>query len=364
MADTPSDFLYAIDREYTDREDFIDYLDTSYRRGELSGEFSVIGAVNNLPGGKTEFLDQLRDHFTLLNSTGDLHILHTSVDEDPVYSYVYLDDDIPVFFTNANKTDQIPPTIWRFLQETYGVGRLMLSQRKIDQLKQKIVSSHENVIVPYFSARRSRDSMISARRREQTERSVQYRAIDGLETYREMRYNYGILPQIMVFEKPNEFKFKIKADGTFVHQKGGLQTLWDCLEQEVSRVETMKKYANTAKYGKSDSSFFGEQKFSVSTPWGIEVDDGIKSTHLDTFRDHLDEKFWEFSVSEYNAYPELSSFEAEVIDDSTNERTTMKTKGDEVRVFPREMTDIDQSLRIFNFISDHFDSDCTPKTVA
>jgi hypothetical protein len=42
----------------------------------------------------------------------------------------------------------------------------------------------------------------------------------------------------------------------------------------------------------------------------------------------------------------------------------MKTKGDEVRVFPREMTDIDQSLRIFNFISDHFDSDCTPKTVA
>jgi len=361
---TDSDFLNAIDRKYTDRDDFVDFVDRSYRLGELSGEFNIIAAVNNLPKGKEEFLDHLHRHFSLRESSGDLYLLHTTIDDESVYSYVYIDDEIPIFFTKANKTDQIPPTIWRFLQETYGVGRLMLSQRKVDELRQEIVCDYENVIIPFFSARRSRDSMVDARRREETKRSVQYRAVDGLETYREMRYNYGVLPQIMVFEQPNEFKFKIKADGTFVHQKGSLRTLWRYLKQEISRVKTMKKYANTAEYGKADSSFFGDETFSVSTPWAIEVDDGIKASHLDTFQKHLSDSFWEFSVSEYNSYPEFTAFEAEVIDESTNERTTMKTKGNDVRVFPRELTDVDQSLRIFNFISDHFDSDCTPKQVA
>jgi hypothetical protein len=363
MSGSDPDFLRAIEREFTDKGDFINYLDESYKMGFLSGEFNVIGAVNNLPGGKQGFLSELTNEFRILNSSDDLYLLRASVDDEPVHSYIYLDDHVPVFFTTANKTDEIPPTIWKFLRQTQGVGRLMLSKRKVDEIRQNIVADHENLLIPYFSARRSEDSSISARHRENTERSLQYRAVDGLEAYREMRYNYGVLPNIMVFEQPNQFKFKIKADGTFVHQKGGIQTLWNCLEQEITRVKTMKEYANTAEYGTADSSFFGEDKFHVSTPWAIHVDDGIDSGHLDNFRMHLAESFWEFSVSEYNAYPEFTSFEAEVIDKSTNERTTMKTKGNEVRVFPRERTDIDQSLRIFNFIGDHFDSDCTPKQV-
>lgn len=364
MTDADPDFLDAIERDYSTRGDFVRYIDRSYKLGENSGEFNIIGAVNNLSGGKEAFLKQLNQHFSLRESSNDLHLLHTTVENEPVYSYVYLDDDVPVFFTKANKTDQIPPTIWKFLQKTYGIGRLMLSQRKVDRIRQDIVSDVDDLIIPYFSARRSEDSMIDARKREHTERSLQYRAVDGLETYRELRFNYGILPQIMVFERPNRFKFKIKADGTFVHQKGKFEALWRYLEQEISRAKTMKKYANTAEYGKADSSFFGEEKFSVSTPWAIHVNDGIEASHLDSFREHLDEDFWEFSVSEYNAFPDLVAFEAEVIDDSTNERTTMKTQGDDVRVFPRELTDVDQSLRIFNFISDHFDSECTPKQVA
>jgi hypothetical protein len=364
MSASESDFLYAIEKDFTDRSNFINYVDKSYKTGNNSGEFNIIGAVNNLVGGKQAFLSELQEHFVFLNASEDLYLLRTSVDNEPVYSYIYLDDDVPVFFTNANKTDEIPPTIWRFLRQTQDVGRLMLSERKVDEIRQEVIAENKNVIIPYFSARRSQDSPIEARRRKNTERSVQYRAVDGLETYREMRYNYGILPRIMTFELPNQFKFRIKADGTFVHQKGGIQTLWDCLDQEIKRVKTMKKYANTAQYGKADSSFFGKNKFDVSTPWAIHVDQGIHADDLDNFRTHLDEKFWEFGVSEYNAYPEFSSFEAEVIDESTNERTTMKTKGNDVRVFPRELTDIDQSLRIFNFISDHFNSECTPKQVA
>ncbi|KAB1185675.1 MULTISPECIES: hypothetical protein [Haloferax] len=364
MPEQSSDFLDIIDESFDDQAALIKYIDYLYQNEQASGQFNIIGAVNNLAGGKDEFLGFVQSSFSILNSSGDLHLLHSTVDEEPVYSYVYLDDHVPLFITNANKTDQIPPTISKFLIETPHLGRLMLSKRELDELRKDIVANHENILVPYFSARRSADSKISARRRPETERSIQYRAIDGLDTYREMRYNYGILPQIMVFEKPNEFKFKIKTDGTFVHVNGSLQELWLQFNKEVERVKEMKKYANTGHYGKADSAFFGEDKFSVSTPWAVEVADGISAENLENFESHMDTDFWEFSVSEYTAYPEFKSFQAELIDETTNERTTLKSKGNQVRVFPRELTDIDQSLRIFNFLSDHFDSECTPKKVA
>lgn len=364
MSDIESDFLDAIGREFENKANFADYIHDGYIEGNLSGGFNVIGAVNNLSDEQETFRQNLSRHFEIIDSSGDLSLIHTKVDDENVFSYVYFDEHVPIFLTKANKTDQIPPTIWNFLQETQDIGRLMLSKREIDETRKEIVSNHENVMIPFFSARRTAESPIEARRRPKTERSIQYRGDDGLETYREMRYNYGVLPSIMTFELPNKFKFKIKNDGTFVHTNGGFKTLWKYLETEIDRVKEMMQYANTGAYGKADSDFFGEENFSVSTPWAVEVDDGIEADSIKTLPNQLNESFWEFSVSEYSSRPKYNAFEAEVIDKTTHERTTLKTKGSDVRIFPREFTDIDQSLRIYNFISDHFDSNCTPKKVA
>jgi hypothetical protein len=240
----------------------------------------------------------------------------------------------------------------------------MLSRRELEELRKQIISNNENVTIPYFTSKRAPDSNVAARKRPENERLIEYRGPDGLDAYREMKFNYGVLPRIMVFERGNHFKFKLKSDGTFVHQKGKLSVLWNCLQQEIARVKEMKKYARTGRYEKMDSSFFGEDSFNVSRPWAIQLDGGIDPSRLDNFERHLNEGFWEFSVSEFISDPQFASFQAELIDESTHERTTMKTKGDQVRVYPRELTDIDQSLRIYNFISDHFDTDCTPKEVA
>jgi hypothetical protein len=358
------DFLNIEGLEFPSRESFISYLDQQYKQGDLAGSFNIIAAINNLED-PDEFAAYLDAHFTIVERNGDLLRIHTTVEEEPVHSYIYLDEIAPIFLTNANKTDQIPPTIIQFLRSTQNVGRLMLSKREIDETRKKIVSEHENVMVPFFSARRSADEPITAKKRPETKRSIQYRATDGLETYREMRYNYGVLPSIMTFERPNHFKFKVKSDGTFVHVRGGLQTLWDCLQKEIERVEEVVKYANTGSYGEAESSFLkDEEQFTVSKPWAVEVDEGISSEPIKTLPTQLNESFWEFSVADYYSQPELQSFEAEVIDDTTQERTTMKTKGNDIRIYPREFTDVDQSLRLYNFISDHFDADCTPKKVA
>lgn len=358
------DYLDAMGRDFTDRRDFVEYLEKDYGIASFAGEFNIIGAINNLPGGKQAFLERLQIPFTDVDSSGDLHLIRTELDEEYVYYYVYLHEETPVFFTTANKTDEIPPTIWRFLQSTEDVGRLMLSKRQIDDLRKKITSDHHNILVPYFSARRNEDSPIASKIRPETERSIQYRANDGLQTYREFRYNYGILPKIMVFERPGRFKFRVKDEGIFIHQSGSLLDLWNYVENEISRAVNMKKYANKGEYKEVKSSFFEENGFNISTPWAVRVNNGIERDHLGSLENQLSSKFWEFNVSEYRAQPELPAFQAEVIDDSSHERTTMKSKGDQVRIFPREHTDIDQSLRIYNFISDHFDSDCEPLEVA
>lgn len=364
MTEITGDFLDIGGLEFNSRDSFMKYIDGEYRQSNSTGGFNIIAAVNNLDD-PSMFSRLLEQNFTVLEQNGDLLRIHTTVDDEPVYSYVYLDDNAPLFLTNANKTDQIPPTITYFLQSTQNVGRLMLSKREIDETRKRIVSEHENVMIPFFSARRSADKPISAKRRPETERSIQYRADDGLETYREMRYNYGVLPRIMTFECPNRFKFKIKDDGTFVHVRGGLQTLWNCLEREIERVGELVEAANSGSYGEEESSFLEEDElFSVSRPWAVEVPEGITAEHVKTLPTQLNEKFWEFSVADYYSQPKIRSFEAEVIDETTKERTTMKTKGNDVRIFPREFTDVDQSLRLYNFISDHFDADCTPKRVA
>lgn len=362
--DKNSDFLDLGDQEFPDKSSLIKYIDEQYRFGQLSRSFNIIASINDLDEPE-EFISRLETEFNILNRSGNLFRIHDTYESDPVYSYVYFDENTPLFLTNANLTDEIPDTITRFLKTNQGIGRLMLSKREIDQNRQQLMKEHENLMVPYFSATRSMDEPISAQQRPKTRRTIQYDGRDGLQTFREMRYNYGVLPRIMTFERPGKFKFKIKADGTFVHVDGGLETLWQCLKREIDRIEDVVESANTGSYGPAESKFLeGDERFSVSKPWAVEVSGGIDQEHVETLPEQLSDDFWEFGVSDYFAEPELESFEAEVIDNTTRERTTLKSKGDDIRIFPRELTDVDQSVRLYNFISDHFDTDCKPKKVA
>jgi len=364
MTDNVSDFLKIGDTGFTSQESLIDYIDEKYRLGELENGFNIIAAVNNRKN-PDEFISLLGKHFSVIEHNENMVQIYTTVDKEPVHSYVYLDDNFPLFLTQANKTDQIPPTIIHFLQSTQGIGRLMLSKREIDETRKWIVSEFDNVMIPYFSARRSADEPIGARRRPDTSRSIQYRADDGLQTYKEMRLNYGVLPSIMTFESPNRFKFRIKDTGTFVHVNGGIRALWGALKKQMERAEEMVECANTGWYGETENPLLDEDdQFMVSKPWAVEVKESILSEHVETLPSQLNESFWEFSVADFYSHPELHSFEAEVIDEGTHERTTMKSKGSDIRIFPREFTDVDQSLRLYNFISDHFDSNCEPKKVA
>lgn len=363
MSKTP-DFLDLMDRKFSSADNLVHYIDQVADLASVSGEFNIFAAVSNLEN-KKEFTNKIRasDRLNVFEESDDLKLLRGTYNDTYIYSYVYIQDDFPIFFTAANKTDEIPPTIWAFLQKTRNIGRLQLPKRSIDNLRTRLVEEYEDLVVPYFSARRSYDSNTPARRRPDVKRSIQYRGIDGIEAYKEMRYNYGILPKIMVFQRPHRFKFRVKQNGVFVHIDGDLFEIWSSLKRQMKRTMSIKKSANTGGFGNVQSNFFEDRELHVSSPWEIRINDGIQQADLEGFKPHLSEDFYEFNVSEYHSVSDSASFQAEVIDDSSHGILTLKSKEDRVRVFPREKTDIDQSVRIFNFVSDHFDSECEAREV-
>jgi len=358
------DFLNLIGDSFRSTDSLVHYLDEKANLSSLSGEFNIFAAVNNLET-KEDFLNAIKRsaEFEISGESKDLKLLRATYDGSAVYMYVYIQEEFPVFFTTANKTDELPPTVWSFLQQTQDVGRLQLPKKEIDNLRMRLDSEYEDLVVPYFSARRSIDSGTPARRRPKVSRSIQYRGVDGVQSYKEMRYNYGILPKIMVFQRPHRFKFRVKQNGVFVHVSGSLFELWSALKSEMERTLSIKESANTGAFADIKTALFDEKQMRISSPWEIKVNKGIERDDLDGFESHLNEDFYEFSVSEFQTTTESSGFQAEVIDDSSNGLLTLKSKSDSVRVFPREQTDIDQSIRIFNFVSDHFDSNCEAREV-
>jgi hypothetical protein len=66
---------------------------------------------------------------------------------------------------------------------------------------------------------------------------------------------------------------------------------------------------------------------------------------------------WEFTLSDLRASFDGDSvnFQAELLDDRTLGRTKLLSKDGSIRIYPREETGIDQSVRVYEFINDQID---------
>ena len=356
------DFLNATDVDFQSAEDFISYIENDVDLKEVPSDLNFVGSASDHLS-RDAFLASIGDTFEVISENDNLYLLTADTGEEVIPYYVYFDEDFPIFVTTANITDEMPPTINEYLRSGQNVGRFWLSHRQMNNIYADLVSRYDNLLVPFFSATRSPHSDTPAQKRPDMNRRITYYADDGLETYRELRYKYGVLPSILEFELPNRFKFKVKDRGVFTHERGSVKPLWNLLKREVDRKREVKNVIDTGNYGNTQSSIF-DSSISVSTPWAINVGgNGIQADRLNTFEGYLEASDLEFGVSEYVAEPEIPGFEAELIDDTRYERTKLKTRGDTVRVYPRELTDLDQSFRIFNFVSDHFGPKCKPVEV-
>lgn len=352
------DFLDAKDRSFTSESDLFQFIDNDVDLGDVDGNINLIGSVSDYHT-KSDFTQALDNGFETIWSSADLYLLAAHTESSAIPYYVYLDEDFPIFLTTANITDEMPGTIESFLQADPNLGRFWLSMEQIDLLRAEIARDYDDLIIPFFTGHRSEFTEIPAEKRDTIDRTISYWGVDGRQVYKEMRTKYGVLPTNIQFKRPNHFKFGLKQEGVFKHQDGSILETWNLYRSERSRKKKVKSAINTGGFNAdAQSTQFEGRTISGSRPWGVKMDASMGAEPIMSFVPHISEEEMEFSVTGYKSKPDTPGFDAKLVDVNSYSSTRLRGRRDSIRVYPNQGSGIDQHLRIYNFVQDHFDPHC------
>jgi len=344
------DFLNAIDREYKSREDFIKYIQSEVNLDSLDNKLSLVGSVSEYD--RSEFAESVQNHFRIMEEQENIMLLWASDENVPYYVSLH-DPEFPLFFTAANKTDEIPDTLVRYLKSDQLMSRMWVGKREMERLREQMVRDYESILIPYFTAKRSKHTDISAEKRPDYDRTISYWAEDGLDTFRHVKSRYGVLPTNLQFQQPGSFKFQITQDGVFTAINDGVKQISNLIQHTINRLRLIKNAIDTSDYNEKSYNILQDFSFPYSKPWAIQLDDRPAVEDIRHFEGNLEASNLEFDVLEFDPIYEKRAFDSELIDTEDYSRTIVRTKEEQLRVYPHENTGIDQSVRIYNFVDDH-----------
>lgn len=352
------DFLNVEEERFSSLEEVTSHISVSADLNELDGDLSIVGTVTDFDSLEA-LLDSARSQFDVVQRNGNLVLLNASQLDVPYY--LYWDDDFPVWFTTGRKTEDLPKTIDQYIQSQSHIGRLWISKTEMESLRQSITQNYPNVLMTYFTATRSKHSEVDAQRRPDFERTFQYYGKDALETFNEVKYEYGVLPTNLKFQKSNEFKFRVTRRGVFTIKHGGLEEVLSVIQNSIERLQGVKDAIDSSAFSRQENKFVEGKTLAQSRPWAIQLASSPTPQDVDRFRNgELQE--WDFVLSEINESFDADTphFRAKLRDKQTLGETMVRSKGDTIRVYPREDTGIGQSVRLYEFVSDQID----PKSYA
>lgn len=349
------DFLDAIGQGYSGREDFIDFIQSEDRLDKLPGKknLSLVGSVSG--HDRPTFLQSLESHFDIVEEQENLLLLWASKERVPYY--VSVDDtEFPIFFTAANKTDEIPETLGEYLKNDPAMSRMWVGKREMERLRQRMVREYDHILIPQFTAKRSKHSDIPAKKRPNYDRTIRYWADDGLEVFRHMKNRYGVLPTNIQFEQPSEFKCQLTQEGVFTALSDGVEQISDLISDTITRLRFIKEKIDTAEY---EDEVAAEPvqgvSFPYSKPWAIQLESRPTQEDIGHFEGNVAASNLQFKLLDFDPQYEERAFDAELMDTTNYGRTTLKTKESSIRVYPKGDSFIDESIRVYNFVDDHID---------
>jgi len=358
----PTDFLDVAGESFPSLDVFIDHLHRT-KFDNLDDNLKVIGSISDFTN-TDDFIDSVDQHFHIHDHSGDLIRASAQIsdEEEPVPYYIFIDGTFPLFFTTGTLTKQIPPTLQEYILSRSEMSRMWIAKRQMERLRQSIVSNHPHLIVPFFTGKRTRNVNIPAQRRGEVDRTVVYYGDDGLETFREMKHQYGILPANIDYEVPGQFKFRVKENGIITLLDGGIREVYRVLEETKHHLRQVKDAIDTSKYGTEESQLL-ERQIPYSEPWAIELESGLVEPDVSNFRQNVEHDDHDLTVTEYSPSYDPLGFSAEVVDTENFARTEIRSARESIRLYPNESADIDQNIRLYNFVDDYIDPHCRPVSV-
>lgn len=330
--------------------------------GGLKKNLNLVGSVSGY--GRPAFIHSLQSHFNVIEEEENILLLWAPKEE--ISYYVALDEiEFPIFFTAANKTDEIPDTLGEYLKEDPMMSRMWVGKREMERLRKKMVQEHEHLLIPEFTAKRSKHSDVPAKKRPNYDRTVRYWADDGLEVFRHAKSRYGVLPTNIQFEDPDSFKCQVTQEGVFTSISNGLEQLSDLIDNSITRLRFIKDKIDTAEYEDEISArALQDTTFSYSKPWAIDLETRPTPEDIEHFDGNLLASNLQFKLLNFDPNKNHRSFDAELMDKENYGRTSLKTKESSIRIYPNSPSFIDESIRIYNFVDDYIDPNLEAITVA
>jgi len=353
MPDKQIDLLDAMDRDYSSRHDFVDYLRTEAPLEDLKKNLNLVGSVSS--HSRPTFIQSLETHFNMVEERENLLLLWAP--KEKISYYVTLDEpEFPIFFTAANKTDEIPDTLGEYLKNDPMMSRMWVGKREMERLRKQMVQEHDHLLIPEFTAKRSKHSDIPAKKRPNYDRTIRYWADDGLEVFRHAKSRYGVLPTNIQFEHPDSFKCQVTQEGVFTSIDNGLKQLSDLIDNSITRLQFIKDKIDTAEYeDEIPAKTLEDTTFSYSKPWAIDLETRPTAKDIEHFDGNLSASNLQFKLLDFASNKERRSFDAELMDKENYGRTNLKTKESSIRIYPNGPSFIDESIRIYNFVDDYID---------
>lgn len=353
---TENSFLKLENEDFREIDEFTDFLINERDINSLGDDLKVIGAIT-----EHRTLGSLKEDLTtfeIVNNFGNLLLLKTPFEGTDRYFYSYFDESngFCMFVTLENKTDVIPKTLMSFVQNTPNFTPLWINPDTLDEIKSEICSKYENTLIPYFVAKRRKNTEIPAKFRGGRNRVIEYYGDDGRTTLKELKKLYGVLPTTLEFKLPNNNQFVIGHKGIFTIKKGDFEIIFEIINNSLQKLLEVRNVVNSSSYDivKADTE---NRSFSMESkkPWIINLENRIDYEDVPEIEKELEEKEWGFAVVDKVAKKGSLYLSAKVVDTRKNREIEIVSDGKQIKVFPPEDEEIGSSMRFYQFVKEALD---------
>ncbi|MCK9591417.1 MAG: hypothetical protein M0Q91_05340 [Methanoregula sp.] len=338
--------------------DLIEFLEIEQINQNLPRVLNIVGTVSTF-NTIEDFIDSLQiDNFRIDKRYGNLLVISKSIKKETIIYYVFFDavNQMPLFITDAKKTDEIPNTLFHYINKTSRMGHLWITPKMMKEIKDEFTKKYGKILITYFSAQRSKNTDIFSELRPEFDRNFQYRGVDGSEPLEDLEKRYGVLPKILEVRLPNGVIFKIDNKGVITHRGGEFEDIFNILNNVAKRDEPLREAIQESDYIKSQNGINNKFNYAIQKPWSINLSLGMTIDDIPIFGNSIQTPDWNFTILEKAVIKGSMLFSARIIDNSTGSLIDISTTGKRMDIYPVKYPDIGTSMRFFHFIVENIDN--------
>lgn len=291
-------------------------------------------------------------HYFFYNNVGEK--VSRSVD-----CYFYLDREFGILFcfTTAN-IDQLTRSIFYYLLNIQGVYYIWINPPLFDKLISKILTEHENTIIPEFWLKRIEGSMYPAKIRPEFGRTIHYMGNDGKEVLSELRFNYGSLPRTIKFRIPKEkLTLTINRKGIFsVERFTDLKYVFELISEGIRINLQQRKIFESSKIDKLIFKIRNKtHEIANPIPWIIVPEKKLSYTEAKNFMESGELKSFGFSAVEKKIEEGSLYLSAIVFDEKKKVAFTIRGNEKKIVVLPHDRVHFDTFMRFYQSFVENVD---------